>query len=84
MAFVLDCALLLTFALVSSALKVVSQTIRFSAVIHKIVKKLDRGKVGGLDFFFENSYILRSIYEHYIILYLVLVLVYQGIQVLET
>lgn len=50
MAFVFDCALLLASALVSSALKFVSQTIRLSSVIHKIVKKLDRGKtkVGGL------------------------------------
>lgn len=51
MAFVLDCAVLLASAVVSSVLKLVSQTIRVSTVIHKIVKKLDRGntKVGGLD-----------------------------------
>ncbi|CAM9224971.1 unnamed protein product [Laminaria digitata] len=44
MAYVFDCALLLACALASSALKFVSQTIRLSSVIHKVVKKLDRGK----------------------------------------
>ena len=50
MVLVFDYVLLLVSALVSSALKFVSQTIRYSSAIHKLVKMLDRGKskVSGL------------------------------------